>query len=79
MNTSHRPYSRQPKKYRVGARFGRLTITERVAGKLVRVRCDCGAEKLVLSNILRDPHASCGCVPSPKIAQGRCLLAERWG
>lgn len=50
-----------------GVRFGRLTAVEDtgrcVRGRIWRCVCDCGTEKLVVSQALRSGHTkSCGCL-----------------
>src|ERR1043166_7168154 len=46
-----------------GKRFGRWLVLERVGKEFAwRCRCDCGTEKRVLANSLRDGRStSCGC------------------
>lgn len=50
----------------VGQRFGRLIVIERAPGQQVvlwRCRCDCGAERVVISANLRKGFTqSCGCL-----------------
>lgn len=51
----------QPWVYTTGKRFGRLVIIGRRDGNVVRVRCDCGAQKDVQTVALKHGQMSCGC------------------
>lgn len=51
-----------------GRKYGQLTILERVSSARVKVRCDCGAEKIVrINNLLNGHTTSCGCSRYRKI------------
>ncbi len=50
-----------------GQRFGRLLVIEK-SGKKWKVKCDCGAEKVVIGNcLLRGSTRSCGCYRKEKL------------
>jgi hypothetical protein len=57
---------------RVGMVFGRLTVMSMETAKFWRVRCECGAELVVLGRNLRSGNSkSCGCLNREKLVASR--------
>ncbi len=58
-----------------GQRFGRWTVTQYAGCSRWLCRCDCGTERDVISNDLRDSKSrSCGCLQREKAKQNARLL-----
>lgn len=56
----------------IGERFERLVVMSREGGGRVRVRCDCGREKVVIAHNVRTRRTrSCGCLRAEQLRARR--------
>ncbi len=75
-------HATRPTMDRVGLRFGALEVVahagRRGAMPMLRVRCDCGSEKVVqYSNLLNGTTRSCGCAQRARSAAERAAAGAR--